>query len=343
MQTSELRDDLRAKLIAFSWEQWTQIGVSGWSDRRNLWAADPEALLVFSLVVSRHEPRLFDEILDWVTLNLRLVSIQRLRNLARHHDDVVRRLVDAVVAWSNAHAKEVTRRAPMAPSAPPEPRTLFRIDGREARVSEADPIFADYGFQRPATGPSGKSRVPDLSASINLGFRLREIFGIGSRAEVIRVLLTSREDRLLNEIAEAAGYAPRNVREALDSLVEAGVTIISLRAKSRSYRLDRTRWGEFLGIAEQDMPIYVPWVQVLRALTRMHLWLEEEAALHRTEYMQASEARRLMDEVKPDLLAADVSVQNGRGLRGAEYWPAFVQDVQAVLTRLEEEPVSWQR
>ncbi|MGH2751238.1 MAG: hypothetical protein ACRDK3_10270 [Actinomycetota bacterium] len=278
-----------------------------------------------------------------MTLNLRLVSIQRLHNLARLHDDVVRRLVDAVLAWSSRHSTELTRRAPVAPSVPPEPQTLFRIDGREARVSKADPIFADYGFRRPDTGPSGKSRVPDLSTPINIGFRLREMFGVGSRAEVIRILLTSPGDRLLSEIAEAAAYAPRNVRETLHSLVEAGMTQASQRAKSRSYRLDRVRWSGFLGIAEQDLPVYVPWVQLLRALTKIHLWLEEDGAAQRSAYMQASDARRLMNEIKPDLLAADVSLQDGRALHGADYWPAFVEDVQEVLRRLEGKPVSWQR
>jgi hypothetical protein len=339
MQTWELRDELRLKLVAFSWDQWTQMGLSGRSDRRDLWAADPEGLLVLSLVVSRHEPRLFDEILDWMTLNLRLISIQRLRNLTRHHNDVVRRLVDAALAWSSTHAKDLTRRAPTTPRVPPEPQTLFRIEGREAMVGKTDSTFADFGFRRPSTGPSGKSRVPDLAAPINLGFRLREIFGVGSRSEVTRILLTSPGDRLLGELAEAAAYAPRNVRETLHSLVGAGILQTSHRAKSRSYRVDRARWGQFIGIGEQDVPVYVAWVQLLRALTKIHVWLEGEADVQRSIYMQASEARRLMDEVRPDLLAADFSVQDAR-LRGAEYWPAFVEDVQAVLRTLEGPPGS---
>lgn len=338
MQTSELRDDFRADLISFSWSQWTQMGVSGPRNREDLWAADPEALLLLSLVVARHEPRLFDEILDWMALNLRLVSIQRLRNIAGHQDDVVRRLVDAALAWSITHAKSVTRRIPVAPNIPSELQTLFRIDGREGRVGKADAIFAAHGFRRPATGPSGKSRVPELSAPINLGFRLRELFGVGSRAEVIRILLASRSDRLLSEIAEAAAYAPRNVRETLHSLIEAGVTETAQRSKSRTYRVDRNRWGGFLGLAEQDMPGYVPWIPLMRAVTRMHQWLEEDGALQRSAYMQASEARRLMDRINADLRAADVTVQNGRQLHGADYWPAFVQAVQSVSRRLEGRP-----
>ncbi len=340
MQTWELRDEFRASLVSFSWDQWVQMGVSGSSDRNDRWATDPESLLVFSLVVSRHEPRLFDEILDWMTLNLRLISIQRLRNLSRHHDEVVKHLVDAALAWAIAHANDLTRRPPQSPHVPPEPQTLFRIDGREGMVGKPDSIFADFGFLRSATGPSGKSRVPDLSASINLGFRLREIFGVGSRSEVIRILLTSPNDRLLGEVAEAAAYAPRNVRETLHSLVGAGIVQTSQRAKSRGYWVDRGRWGGFIGVDEQGMPVYVAWVQLFRALTRIYEWLEGEAEVERSTYMQSSEARRLMDEVRPDLLAAGFSLEDDRS-SGVEYWPAFVKEVQAVLERLEEEPATW--
>ena len=87
------------------------------------------------------------------------------------------------------------------------------------------------------------------------------------------------------------------------------------------------------------MPVFVAWVPLLRALTKMHLWLETEADVQRSPYMQASEARRLMDEIGPDLLAADLPVKNDR-LRGADYWPAFVEEVWAVLTLLEAESVS---
>lgn len=341
MQTWELRDEFRASLLSFSWDQWVQMGVSGSSDRNDRWAADPESLLVFSLVVSRHEPRLFDEILDWMTLNLRLLSIQRLRNLTRHHDDDVRHLVDAALAWSTEHAKDLTRRPPVTPRVAPDLQTLFRIDGREAMVGKTDSIFADFGFRRPATGISGKSRVPDLTEPINLGFRLRELFGVGSRSEVTRILLTSPGDRLLNEIAEGAAYAPRNVRDTLNSLVGAGILQTFHRAKSPSYQVDRTKWVEFLGIGEQGMPVYVAWVPLLRAHMKIHLWLEDEADVQRSAYMQASEARRLMDEVRPDLLAAGFSMQDDR-LRGADYWPAFVEDVQAVLRLLEGESVSRQ-
>ena len=66
-------------------------------DRRDTWAADPEALLLLTFEVGRGEPRLFEEVLDWMLVNERLLSVQRLRN--RIVDDDDRRLVEAVLGW----------------------------------------------------------------------------------------------------------------------------------------------------------------------------------------------------------------------------------------------------
>lgn len=335
MQVSEFRDEVRASLIGFSWDQWTQLGVSGNRAKTDQWAVDPEALLVFSLETARHEPRLFDEILDWLTINLRLVSVQRLRNIAGHHQEVERLLVDAALAWAGAHSTELTRRAPRTPGTALEPQVLFRIGGRDARVIRADPIFAAYGFQKPSTELSRKSRPPDLSSPINLAFRLREIFGVGSRAEVARILLTSPAPLLLSEIAQDSAYASRNIRDTLRSMVAAGVVMTSQRGKTRSYGVERSRWCRFLGISETDIPTYVSWVPLLRLLTKIHLWLETDGLAHESEYILASEARHLMDELERDLQAAGAPPSGGRRALGSDYWPEFVEGVRELVRGLE--------
>lgn len=63
------------------------MGVFARAERRDPWAIDPEALLLFTLEIGRDDPRLFDEVLDWLVVNERLVSVRRLRNLARDEAD----------------------------------------------------------------------------------------------------------------------------------------------------------------------------------------------------------------------------------------------------------------
>ena len=99
MLISELRERARQGFLEFAWRQWAQVGLSANVTGVDDWAIDPEALILFTIVVARHDPRLFDEMLDWLATNRRLLSMQRLRNLSgRFPVDV--RLVGAVIAWA---------------------------------------------------------------------------------------------------------------------------------------------------------------------------------------------------------------------------------------------------
>ena len=81
MLISEIRDELSQGLLGFAWRQWVQIGVSATVEGADRWAVDPEALILFTIGIARRDPRLFDEMLDWMAFNHELLSVQRLRNL----------------------------------------------------------------------------------------------------------------------------------------------------------------------------------------------------------------------------------------------------------------------
>ena len=119
---SATRDAFLGELRALVWEQWSQMGVSAPPpERREGRAADPEALLVLALHVGRHDPRLFDEILDWLARNLGVVSTQRLRNLGKG---------DAAARWSPPRST-----GPRAgPPAPSSSRPTTRRSSRSSRV-----------------------------------------------------------------------------------------------------------------------------------------------------------------------------------------------------------------
>ena len=69
MQLQKFRDHFRELILQFLWRQWSALGVAGYADGEDNWVIDPEALLLFSLSISRYDQRLFDEILDWLTIN----------------------------------------------------------------------------------------------------------------------------------------------------------------------------------------------------------------------------------------------------------------------------------
>src|SRR4051812_27544697 len=145
---------------------------------------DPEALILLTLEAGRDEPRLFDELLDWMLVNERMVSVQRLRNLSA--DDADRALVDAALGWLAALRPRARLARPAAaerrPGADAEP--LFR-SGLPS-PSQPDPAFLRAGFLRAPVQPRRHSRTPDLASPIAFAFRLRQVLGMSARAEVAR-------------------------------------------------------------------------------------------------------------------------------------------------------------
>ncbi len=328
MQISELRRLVREESIAFAWGQWAQIGVFADTDRRDDWVVDPEALLLFTLEIARHDPRLFDEVLDWLRENERAISVQRLKNLSR--DDADRALVAAALGWVSRYRKNprFTRAAPIARRDSLEP--LFPL--LSPRVPNPDHAFLESGLAKPDSVPSRKSTRPRLDAPINFAFRMRELFGVSSRAEIVRYLLTVQAPNVPAQlVAEATAYAKRNVFQSLSALTAAGVVQTITVANERRYSMSTAIWQDVLALDE--MPRHKDWPQLLWAVRRIARVLEQSGLSEASEYMLASAARDLMQEVEESLRFAGVPVVGGHR-PGAEYWSAFVETVQRSLTVL---------
>jgi hypothetical protein len=328
MEISDLRRTTRDRLLDFAWEEWVQMGVSGLARRVDRSAQDPEALLLFTFEVAREDPRLFGEVLDWLALNERLVSVQRLRNLCR--DDADRTLAEAALSWV-AHSKDRSQRRRRPGTSEPSPAVqLFRAV--EADPRRADATFRAHGWLMPPIVRSGKSQVPHLHVPINFAFRLRQLLGIGARAEAARFLLTVHAPNVTAQVVtESAGFAKRNVHEALAALHWAGVIDAVSVGNEQRYRIDRDRWGTLLGLRADGLPTERSWPQLLHAMRVLLRWLDDEQHERLSPYMLASEARTLAEEISPELRYAGVRIPPAGG-HGAEYWQDFVNLVEAALT-----------
>lgn len=323
MSISEIREDLRRRLASFLWDQWAQMGVLASTSRSDRWAADPEALLLLSFEVGREEPRLFDEVLDWLVSNERLVSVQRLRNLIR--DEADRALVEAVLGWLGQR-----RRRPRLEAKPgllgslDQPQPFFR--NSELPIGEPDPAFLAQGFLKPQGEPSGKSQAPDLHLPIDFAFRLRLLLGIGARAEAIRVLLTTDAPQVnVQVLAASTAYTKRNVQEAVASLRAAGTLESFELGNEQRFSAPRDRWAHFLDLDE--LPRHEDWPQLFAAYRRILRWLADPSHEDLTEYMLSSEARTLVEEVVPDLQFAGVAIDGG-DMEGPSYLASFAKRLQ---------------
>ncbi len=327
MSISALRATVRTELTAFAWDQWAQLGVFAPTERRDRRAVDPEALLLFTLEIGRNDPRLFDEVLDWLFTNARLVSVQRLRNLSVDESD--RALAEAALAWV-ARQRPRAGLSPRAPEGQPaEPTPLFRTARQP--VGNPDSTFLSFGFLKPDNEPSGKSSAPDLSAPINFTFRMRQLFGVGSRAEVFRYLITSLEPAGAQELATSAGFAKRNINETLAALTASGAVAMYVLGNERRYTVNRSTWGELLDLKAESWPTRHEWSRSLLALRRLARWIESPELDQLSGYMLASKARTLVEALEPDLNFAGIFF-NGARPTGEGYWNYFADNVRQILS-----------
>ncbi|HKF83408.1 MAG TPA: hypothetical protein VKB23_10665 [Solirubrobacterales bacterium] len=322
MLISELREAFQLRLSKFLWNEWGQMGVLAASSNESRWAADPEALLLLSFEVGREDPRLLEEVLDWLHVNERLISVQRLRNLVRDGSD--RALVESVVGWLGQNRRRPRLGAkPGLPEAE-QPQPFFR--NSQLPVSDPDPAFLAQGFLKPRSEPSGKSQSPDLDLPINFAYRLRLLLGIGVRAEAVRVLLTTEAPRVdVQTLAVSTGYNKRNVQEGVSSLKAAGVLGSWEVGNEQRFEAPGESWACFLEL--RDLPRHVDWPQLFAAYRRVLRWLADPANQNLSDYMLASEARTLVEEISPDLRFAGVAIDGGGRVEESSYFERIAKSL----------------
>lgn len=321
MEVASLRREFSEQLLSFLWSQWGQMGVfasSTWTDH---WATDPEALLLLTFEVAREDPRLFDEVLDWLLVNERQVSLQRLRNLSLDEED--RALSRAAIGWL-AQWRRKSPHAEAAPTTEVDAQPLFLHE--RIPVLRPDPAFLASGFLKSWVEPRRRSAHPDFAAPINFAFRLRSLLGVGARAEVVRILLTTEAQAMsLQEIAVSSGFTKRNVQEAASALRAAGVVSSWTLGNEQRFEIPHERWLELLGL--RVAPAHRDWPQLFRVLRVLLRWLRDPGNEELSDYMRASAARALVEAVIEDLRLAGVPFDSA-GPSGEEYWPYFASLVR---------------
>jgi hypothetical protein len=265
MQTVSSKGRLREFALDISWSLWTELGLSGWERRHQLEGVDLEPLILFSAWLGRHDHRLRDESLDWCLANTRFVSATRLRGLLKRADDeVVERFGD--------YSATVASKAPNA---------NWPGEGKPWRFV-----------------PSRKSSVPDVTRAALLQLRLRALFGVGSRAELIRLLLIDMpRGWSAGELASETGYAKVNVAATLDSLALAGVVRIEKSGTQFRYRLARA--AQLIALAGPEPSFQPDWSARFSVMVNLLRWELETPA--RQSLARAANAVRLLRQIENPL------------------------------------------
>jgi hypothetical protein len=189
---------LASAALGVAWQQWTALGVAGTVAPPDH-AIDLEALILFTPVLRYDDPRLYDEAFDWCVHHAqRLVSIARLRRLRAALPDEARDAYDQFAACVNATAT---------------PRVTWPTNHAGAK-----------------TRTSGKSQPPDLRHPALLQLRLRCLFGVTARADVLlrflRPIMTQEASPNMTLTVSTfadLGYSKPAIADVLTDLTMAGL------------------------------------------------------------------------------------------------------------------------
>jgi hypothetical protein len=261
---------------------------------------DPEALVLFSCALRGAEPRLWDIAAGLAATEPALLSVQRMRNLARAYSQ---RLGSALAEFA---------------------RVAMR-DGKDARWKPLATV-AEVRSYRP-----GRVHLPSEGAFERAGLmlRLRLAFGVTARTDVLAYLLaTSPERSSIAEVARATGYGTMPVRRGLEAMAAAQVVQASSTRPARYYApLDR--WGPLLDISKGAAP-WRYWQPLMVFLVEVEQALAQDVEPPRTEYLWSSHLRNLVETHWSTLELNRVRVPDPRRYLGTKYLEGFEETVRVL-------------
>lgn len=275
---------IRERVLDLVWSLWAELGVSGWHRRHQDWGIDPEPLVVLTAWLEDLDPRLRDESIDWCITYGSYLSRARLRNLLRGADEETAAAFGVYAATVNAHSS-----------------------------------LAWPGASSPKRyKPTERSHVDDFTERSLVALRLRALFGVGARPEIIRTLLLGAA-LSASDIADRIDYTKRNVAESLESLRLSGAVTLESRGNANYYRLNRPEIRDMVA----PLPELFPYWKVIFRVIQMMLRVDarEEG---RTTAARAVEARTAVDKVNPYLIAGGLK-RPDTSVTGEAFWDEFLR------------------
>lgn len=259
------------RALGLCWGAWSELGVSGWARSHRRWAIDVEPLIIFTARLGDRDPRLRDEVQDWCIRYNRYVSRARLRSLVRSVGD------DDAEAWGEFAATVSSHTKVQWPGATVA-RGEYRITGR--------------------------SSLRDLSEPSLVGLRMRALFGLGARTEVLQYLLLHGEQSMtVAALSAATGYTKRIIANECEALERAGA--LSVRAEGNRFHYSLARPHALRTLVGELPPIRPDWTALLHMVTV--LLRLDESANELPQSVLTVEARKAYREIEDDLTTLDLS------------------------------------
>ena len=305
------RERFRTLLLDLLWAQWDSLGVSGHAAWSKAAVIDPDALLVFSCSIARHDARLFDEMLDWIAINGRFLNIQRAANIARKNGSAGGPVLSAVADFMSRRDTPAkwTRLAGMFRRADAGPESLFFFaDGKPLPAfGKTDPVFLEHGYSRGPVALREHSRPFLSSRPANLWLALRALLGVNARCEILLYLLLNGKGHARG-IARETCFFQKTIQDALSEMGQSGFLHGQTKGRERIYTLKSDAWAMFMGRG-QSLPRWTNWPAVFAALEAIWFTVTAPEMESREDLMLGADLNGLVRKIAPLLTQAGVPHQ----------------------------------
>ncbi len=267
---TESKAQFEERIFDMLWRQWSLLGVAGvGGPEEDSRIIDPEALLLFSLVVCRYEPRLFDEILDWLVVNGHFINVQRLGRIQKRYEFDCERQLGAVAELLSQKSSYRLKWAGLAKqTCQHEIEPLFYDRAGRALPcpddNNANPEFLRHGLRRGAIHLRGYSQSFDTRSPGSLLLRMRALVGICARAEILCLLAAEKEVHP-SGAARQTGYYQKTIQTTLVEMAQSGVALVRSSRKEKYYRLKSGVLDNLLK-PQGRAPRWMNWPALLKAV-----------------------------------------------------------------------------
>lgn len=299
--TTPLANSLRDALVQRAWAQWIALGVEAVGPAETE-MVDPEALIALTAEIGEADARLRDASTDWCVGYGRFVNGTRLRQ---------------VVAEMGTPDGAIGEYA----------ATVAAAGGPSWRSGRARDDYRNRG----------KARLEDLDELPRLLLRLRAVFGVNARADVIGALLAQPTVGMtLADLARRARSTKRNVALTVEALSLGGLVAIERVGNQQrvDLELDAVRgWLPFRFERVDWIDRYAVGLAALRFLNRSD---------RMSDAARAIDARVLTERLGPLIRRERLPKPDGR-IRGEAFSPAFDRWVARLATRLAVAPSDRQK
>ncbi|MFC2149164.1 hypothetical protein ACFLQ8_00510 [Candidatus Auribacterota bacterium] len=315
------KKELQDKLIELHWKQWAALGLSSNVKEQSKRFIDLESLILSTLLVGKFDKRLLGESIGWILKNRKYINLSRLKSLGKYFlEKIEYSNVPMIIEGLIGLIEKIQRAA----------------DCKTGSI-DIDPVSHSFPEEYSQTIRNAvlKNSVvePQVNKTASMQLRLRCIFGVNARVEIMLYLMTLKEGNS-NRIAKEIFYNQKIVYRILESWSEAGFLGRQKKRRETLYSLqDGSKFVKSISGGEKFH--YINWGEFFAFFDNLLLVLDAEQ-WSSDAYLVSSSFRNVIEEAITTGRYFDITYPDIKLYQGDSLFSPFASKTLDILIKTLE-------